>query len=606
MTRAALAALLVLFPSVSVAQQPVGKYEVVECFAPVRAWAKDAGLECGWLTLPEIASRPDGPTVRLAVTRLRVANASAPPLVYLHGGPGGAGAIGPSTLGRNTALSAGVRDVIHYDQRAVGLSEPKLCTSVPASSPLGDTTGAQERWNASARACVADMKAKGRDRSGYTSVTAADDLRELRLALGYDTWDLYGVSYGGRLALEAMRRDPTGIRAVVVNSPAIPSIPSMTEDPISTQVALERLFARCTEQADCQRAFPTLAQDFQAVYDSLAANPLTVSVLRGTQQPMRYDGRQFLHSIRCQLNARKLRRIPLAIHELRRGNRQQTAALLANDCFGGADAAGAQVNVKNYLINCADGHGDRYWEARRAVAARVKPMWLAFVEGGEECDIWQARYADTMDLAPLRSDIPTLVITGEFDERTPTSHAQRGTVNLTRKYIYEMPGDGHGTPASPCAAQLIRLFLADPTRAPASCAVKTPIPFSTSSLTLANFSVEVEGTARVGRFVGAWEAELPAMPRPMSVQLSVAGDSVTGMWLPNRLPIAGRLAGDTLRFSVKSPDGTRTISFAGTPRGDGLAFVRTVDAPPGTGQGGGIFGTAGIRSFTMTRRPPEP
>jgi pimeloyl-ACP methyl ester carboxylesterase len=584
-------------------ERPIGRYEIVDCFAPLRAWAKAHGVECGWLTIPELRSRPDGPTVRLAVARLRASNPTAPPIVYLHGGPGGAGALGPATAGRFTTLSAGLRDVVYYDQRAVGLSEPKLCAGIPGET--GDTARTQERWNADARACVASIRAQGRDPVAYTTVVQADDLRELRIALGYRQWDLYGVSYGGRLAFEAMRRDPAGIRAVVVNSPAIPVIPSLTEDPISVQKALQRLFDRCAEQADCRATFPALEQDFRAVYDSLSANPIVLDRARGAT---RIDGHQFLRAVRCELsNHRKAPRLPLAIRELHRGNRVHAATVLANDCLNDPPGGRQQVNVKNYLINCGDGHGTAYWEARRAVQARVEPMWLVFEEGGDECDFWQRRLADSADLSPVKSDIPTLLITGELDERTPTDHARRGAAGLSRKYLYEIPGEAHGTPAAGCQAELIRQFLANPVREPdASCLAAMPkIAFAMTSLSITNLTLSITTDPANSRFAGTWEAELPNMPRPFTVELRTEGSKVAGTWNPNRLEILdGTITGDTLRFKVKSPDGTRTISFAGTLRDNELTFIRTTDAPARAGQQGqGIFGVAGVPGFTMTRTP---
>jgi pimeloyl-ACP methyl ester carboxylesterase len=242
---------------VTAAQQPLGRYETTECFQQIRATTANLSLACGWLTLPEIRSRPDGPTVRLAVVRYRVSNPTSPPLVFLHGGPGGPGAIVTANPAFYTAWSAGVRDVIRFDQRAVGLSEPKLCVGIGR-----DTGRTQAAWNANARACVADMKAKGRNPEGYSTVVQADDVRELRLALGYDKWDVLGVSYGGRLAAEVLRRDRDGVRAAILHSPAIPAVASSTEDPISYKTALQNLFARCAKQTDCHTAFPRLEQDF--------------------------------------------------------------------------------------------------------------------------------------------------------------------------------------------------------------------------------------------------------------------------------------------------------------------------------------------------------
>jgi pimeloyl-ACP methyl ester carboxylesterase len=162
-------------------------------------------------------------------------------------------------------MSAGVRDVIRFDQRAVGLSEPRLCVSL-ADSAARDSLSGQAKWNGDAHACIADMKAKGRGSGWILTAVQADDVRELRLALGYDKWDLFGVSYGGRLAVEVMRRDSSAVRAVILHSPAIPAVASLTEDPISFEHALKKVFARCAIQTDCRTAFPALGQDFYEVW----------------------------------------------------------------------------------------------------------------------------------------------------------------------------------------------------------------------------------------------------------------------------------------------------------------------------------------------------
>jgi hypothetical protein len=135
----------------------------------------------------------------------------------------------------------------------------------------------------------------------------------------------------------------------------------------------------------------------------------------------------------------------------------------------------------------------------------------------------------------------------------------------------------------------------------ASCIAATPpIAFATQSLMVSNLRFSITGDA--SRFAGTWEAEYPNVPRPFDVQLRAAGSLVTGTWLPNQLALFdGSIKGDTLRFSVKSPDGARTIRFVGTLRGDAIAFVRDVEAPAGGVQGQGIFGTAGLREFVARR-----
>jgi alpha-beta hydrolase superfamily lysophospholipase len=84
--------------------------------------------------------------------------------------------------------------------------------------------------------------------------------------------------------------------------------------------------------------------------------------------------------------------------------------------------------------------------------------------------------------APVRSDIPTLILTGYFDDRTPTEHTRRIAATLSRAYLVEFPDEGHDTRAPACHAAIVRQFFEDPTRQPDISCVATipPILFATA------------------------------------------------------------------------------------------------------------------------------
>src|SRR4029450_11589838 len=127
---------------------------------------------------------------------------------------------------------------------------------------------------------------------------SAADAIDLRKALGYQAWDIYGVSYGSRLALELMRRDPSGIRAVALSGPLPPGPLVRAQHPLSFQRALERVFNKCTAQSACAAAFPSVRQDFYALYDELTANPLEVSTQNGASAAtIRLDGARFVREV---------------------------------------------------------------------------------------------------------------------------------------------------------------------------------------------------------------------------------------------------------------------------------------------------------------------
>ena len=84
--------------------------------------------------------------------------------------------------------------------------------------------------------------------------------------------------------------------------------------------------------------------------------------------------------------------------------------------------------------------------------------------------------------APVRSDISTLILTGYFDDRTPTPYAQRIADMLGRAYLVELPDEAHDPRPSPCHAAIVSRFLEAPTRMPdTSCIAAIPaIAFATT------------------------------------------------------------------------------------------------------------------------------
>ncbi|MGQ0603269.1 MAG: alpha/beta fold hydrolase, partial [Anaerolineales bacterium] len=246
-------------------------------------------FECGWLIVPEEHANPDGPIIRLAVVIVRAddPNPAPDPLVMLQGGPGGSSIDvftqvlfplgGGSPLRRN-------RDLILFDQRGTLYSEPAL--TCPEITQLTEDTIEQrlsveegERLVISAYTqCRERLMAEGVNLAAYDSVENANDIEALRVALGYDQINLYGVSYGTLLALHAMRQNPAGLRAVILDSVAPPDINFAAEAPRSMQRVFDELFGACAADAECNRAYPDLENVFFALVEKLNTEPARLPI----------------------------------------------------------------------------------------------------------------------------------------------------------------------------------------------------------------------------------------------------------------------------------------------------------------------------------------
>ena len=185
-------------------------------------------VRCGYVSVPENRSVPDGRRLRLAVAILKSLSSTPrpDPVVYLAGGPGDTAlnrASGFVINGSRDALRSD-RDVILYDQRGIGFSEPAFCPEV-MSEPAGtfdSPVARREHQRQLFGRCGDSMRRAGYDLSQYNSVVSSHDLQDLRRALGYEQWNLHGPSYGTRLALVALRAAPRA-SAAPLDGPAPPN-----------------------------------------------------------------------------------------------------------------------------------------------------------------------------------------------------------------------------------------------------------------------------------------------------------------------------------------------------------------------------------------------
>jgi len=275
-------------------------------------------------------------------------------------------------------------------------------------------------------------------------------------------------------------RDGQAIRAVVLASPVALSFPMRAEQPLSTQRAFERLFAACEQQQSCRDAFPHIEQDFYAVFDDVTASPVPVPVTRldSRADTVWLDGNRLVGLLRNRMSERAgLTSIPLLVHELRSGDRLRAA----REIVGEGSAPPLLVGrVVRELINCNDTYGPAFRKTLDSVNALARPPFRRVVD--EDCEEWLPRVGDPSMRASMRGDIPTLITTGYFDDRTPTAYARRIVATLRVAYAVELPDEGHDARPSACHATIVAQFLEAPTRRPdTSCvAAIAALPFATT------------------------------------------------------------------------------------------------------------------------------
>src|SRR5262245_54545300 len=260
----------------------VPRFEPAPC-PKLRRTEELAKASCGYVVVPENHSRPTGRTIRLMVAKYpaRSTEKLADPVVYLAGGPGD---IAP--LDVNGFIAADFirdRDIYVVSQRGTMFSEPALTCAADddfARELLGLRfySKATERAHlAATEACHREFAATGADLSVYNSTESAADFTDLRKVLGYDTWNVYGMSYGSYLAQTLMRDHPEGIRSVVLDS-VLPTTYNVAANWLNARDGFANIFQACAAEAACNVAHPRLEETFTGLVNKLEAEPMTATV----------------------------------------------------------------------------------------------------------------------------------------------------------------------------------------------------------------------------------------------------------------------------------------------------------------------------------------
>ncbi len=284
---------------------PAYPVEIAPCPRPLLASEIEGEtVICGRISMPEDHDTPDGQRVRLFFTVLKSHSdyPSPDPLVHLHGGPG-SGILG-SFAGFSQLFDPfrQTRDVVMFDQRAAGLSGTSTsCFEALRAhidvlvAPGFDGYGVEPIADGEGltAACSAELRAQDIDLSNYNTLENALDVRAVMTGLGYETYNLYGISYGTKLSLEVMRSAPEGLRAVIIDGVAPPSVKLYDTVAQPLDEAIQMVVDLCGADADCDKAYPDLGGVIRQVLATAAAGDLVVA-----GEPMPVEGAMLPFMIR--------------------------------------------------------------------------------------------------------------------------------------------------------------------------------------------------------------------------------------------------------------------------------------------------------------------
>jgi len=454
-------------------------YESMTC--PFRV--RDASVNCGHLIVPEDRTGNPSHTIKLAVVVYHTqSQASAEPVVFLQGGPG-AEAVKLSANAYDVLVAPFIskHDFIAFDQRGTGLSEPALKCDALTHMYLQDLHGlidgsTRDLVYANAfRDCNGLMLAQGIKLRAYTTVESAADVRDLLAVLKYPKADLYGASYGTRLAQVVMREYPQIVNIAILDSvvPVDTSLFSNYSDSIAA--GLKTLFTDCRVDPQCNAAYPNLETTFWDAVKQLDANPVKVT---SSNYPtglitQTVTGETVINVVLGLIkSSRYIEIAPQSISRFKSGDfsmlvmEQSSLPYTFNDID-----PGLFINMTCHEQVLSTTLAEAQTEANRQIIRNYS--WLPFYGSIEDvfktCKSWGATAPAYGENNPTISDIPSLIITGSYDPTTPPVYAKQIATHLRHSYYFEFPTLGH-TPtaadASGCAMDIVQQFLDNPSTEP--------------------------------------------------------------------------------------------------------------------------------------------
>lgn len=241
-------------------------------------------VACGKVRVPEDHKHPQGRGIDLAFMVFKSRSLSPAPdaVVHLHGGPGVGIVARTSVTSTFFEHLRARRDVVAFDQRGVDASAAaqsrcfKTLSSDPealvkASRGLGDRVALTRKMT---RTCLDEIAAAGADITKINTWQNAQDVSAVMHALGYPTYNIYGISYGTKLGQEVMRSASDGLRSVVLDSVAPVQVPIYDTLALPHAEAIQSVFDTCKADAKCNAAYPNLQSRFWALFARLEKQPI--------------------------------------------------------------------------------------------------------------------------------------------------------------------------------------------------------------------------------------------------------------------------------------------------------------------------------------------
>lgn len=456
MTRVFLAMLLVL-AAPPINAQNAASLSLEPCRIDGGSALGTAKANCGTLTVAENPSEPDGNQIDLYVALVPAlsVNPEPDPLVIFAGGPGQSAVDSYLMIRSAFEPIRQKRPILLVDQRGTGRSNLMSCPP-PPDEAMDDFS--EQMIRQLTEECLAQLPGNP---ALYTTSLAVQDLDAVRQALGFEQLNLWGGSYGTRVALHYLRRFPEATRTVIVDGVAPPEEvlgPMMAND---AQASLDQLTERCLETPECTEQFGNVSDNARALLAQLTEQSIEIEVAHprtGELTPLTVSPDVMAGVVRLSVYSPATRALlPLMITEALDGDFRLmgTQALMIAQQMDGMMAGG----MHNSVVCAEDApfyNDDELPSDIGETFMRETQYELLRVI----CESWPVGPIDDDFHEPVVSDKPVLILSGEYDPVTPASNGEKILASLSNATHLVGPKQGHIISGTGCVPGLVAKFVA--------------------------------------------------------------------------------------------------------------------------------------------------
>ncbi len=424
---------------------------------------------CGTLLRPLDPSGSVGGDIELRVVVVPALNLTpeADPFVPIAGGPGQGSVAFYTAYSRAFEAVRRDRDILLIDQRGTGESAPMTCEF---DDDLIEGEYSTELTIQYTHECLDQLPY---DPRFFTTSVAVTDMEAVREALAYPALNLYGVSYGSRVAQHFARRYPGSTRTVIIDGVVPPQLSLGPEIATESQKAVDNILERCIEDQACNERFPNIHEVFARIVAEVKEGAIPIQVPNpstGRPEDVDFGEGELAAAIRLlAYHPNTIALMPLLINEAGKGNyvplgsqfMMTMIAMNESISMGMHNAVMCTEDVPFYDPTSIDYDGI---EASYMGTFQLEALQAI-------CSVWPQGPLDDAFKAPLETDIPVLLLSGDADPITPPRYADLAAVDLSNATHLVGKNQGHGQIGVGCTPRLVAEFIktADPQALDSEC-----------------------------------------------------------------------------------------------------------------------------------------